>query len=228
MKLEQIVPFGRSLDEYRGMFLLSRDDLSKSILGIGDGPASFNAEMTRLGYRVLSVDPLYVFTGPEIEQQFYAVLDDIIEQVKRTPEDWVWTHHQSPEDLRDHRIAALRMFLADFEKGKHQQRYMIGELPRLHQFHDKAFDLALCSHFLFLYSGQLDEEFHKAAIKELVRVAKEIRIFPLLTLQGKRSAHVEPVMQSLQDQGYDVAAQTVPYELQRGGNEMLWVKDVVV
>ena len=33
MKLEQVVPFGRSLDEYREMFALSQDDLSKQILG---------------------------------------------------------------------------------------------------------------------------------------------------------------------------------------------------
>ena len=62
MKLEQVVPWGRSLAEYRAMFTLSEEDLQKRILGCGDGPASFNAEMTASGKpTVTSVDPLYAF-----------------------------------------------------------------------------------------------------------------------------------------------------------------------
>ena len=49
MKLEQVVPWGRSLAEYRAMFALSEADLQRRILGCGDGPASFNAEMTAAG-----------------------------------------------------------------------------------------------------------------------------------------------------------------------------------
>lgn len=61
MKLEKIVPFGRSLDEYKNMFALMDGDLSKNIIGVGDGPASFNAEMFALGKPVVSIDPLYIF-----------------------------------------------------------------------------------------------------------------------------------------------------------------------
>ena len=50
MKLENIVPFGRSLDEYKNMFSLYDGDLGKNIIGVGDGPASFNAEMFALGF----------------------------------------------------------------------------------------------------------------------------------------------------------------------------------
>jgi hypothetical protein len=42
MKLNEVVPFGRSLDEYRHMFALTEDDLSKHILGAADGPARFS------------------------------------------------------------------------------------------------------------------------------------------------------------------------------------------
>ena len=41
--LDQVVPWGRSFDEYRRMFALTDADLSRVILGCGDGPASFNA-----------------------------------------------------------------------------------------------------------------------------------------------------------------------------------------
>jgi hypothetical protein len=49
MKLDEIVPWGRSLAEYQLMFSLTEADLSRDILGCGDGPASFNAEMTDRG-----------------------------------------------------------------------------------------------------------------------------------------------------------------------------------
>jgi hypothetical protein len=61
--LDQVVPFGQSLDEYRLMFSLSEEDVAKAIIGIADGPASFNAGMHALGKRVVSVEPLYVFSG---------------------------------------------------------------------------------------------------------------------------------------------------------------------
>jgi hypothetical protein len=38
------------------MFLLTGDDLTLRIVGCGDGPASFNAEATRRGARVVNND----------------------------------------------------------------------------------------------------------------------------------------------------------------------------
>ena len=49
MQLDQVVPFGRSFDEYVRMFSLSEADLQCSILSVADGPASFNAEGTEKG-----------------------------------------------------------------------------------------------------------------------------------------------------------------------------------
>jgi hypothetical protein len=60
MQLDQVVPFGRALDEYRAMFPLSPEDLAKTIIGVADGPASFNAEMHAQGRHVVSADPLYL------------------------------------------------------------------------------------------------------------------------------------------------------------------------
>lgn len=150
MQLDQVVPFGRSLDEYRRMFVLSEDDLARNIIGVGDGPASFNAEMHALGKHVVSIDPPYTRSADDIERRFHAVVDNIIEQVKTTPDDWVWTYHCSPEHLRENRINVLARFIADYEAGKKAGRYFVGELPNL-DFMSDQFDLALCSHFLFLY-----------------------------------------------------------------------------
>lgn len=62
MRLEKVVPFGRSFDEYIKMFNLSESNLKRRILGVGDGPASFNAEATKLGVNVTSIDPIYQFS----------------------------------------------------------------------------------------------------------------------------------------------------------------------
>ncbi|GBF82948.1 hypothetical protein [Aphanothece sacrum] len=63
MQLKNVIPFGRSFDEYVKMFHLSALDLSKKILGVADGPASFNSEATKQGFSVTSIDPIYEFTG---------------------------------------------------------------------------------------------------------------------------------------------------------------------
>ena len=79
IKLESVVPFGRSLDEYQKIFNLSEEDLSKNILGVGDGPASFNVEMLKRGHVVTSFDPLYELSAEEIQQRFFRVVDDVIQ-----------------------------------------------------------------------------------------------------------------------------------------------------
>ncbi|PZD73889.1 hypothetical protein C1752_01657 [Acaryochloris thomasi RCC1774] len=223
MQLANVVPFGRSFDEYQQMFSLCTSDLSKQILGVGDGPASFNAEATQQGFQVTSIDPVYAFNGAEIQQRFDAVVDDIIDQVKSSPDDWIWSYHQSPEDLRQNREQVLQKFLQDYESGKQAGRYLVGELPNL-PFADNQFDLALCSHFLFLYSDHVDEAFHHSAIHEMLRISSEIRIFPLLTLMLEQSSYLDSVMQTFKTSGYAVHLTQVPYELQKGGNQMLVIR----
>ena len=223
MKLEKVTPLGRSLEEYWLMFGLTERDLDKKIIGVGDGPASFNAEMKELGNNIVSVDPLYVFSGEEIEEQFNAVVDDVIEQLKSSPDDWTWTYHTSPEHLKLHRKQAIIKFLRDYEKGKAEGRYVTGQLPSL-DFQDDAFDIAICSHFLFLYSQQYDYEFHRDSIFEMLRIAKDVRIFPLLDLKLNLSPHIKAITDELKSAGYKVEIKKVQYEMQRGGNELLIIR----
>jgi SAM-dependent methyltransferase len=223
LKLDEVVPFGRSFDEYRRIFALSEDDLGKSIISVADGPAGFNAEMKRRGHTVTSVDPVYEFTGREIERRFLEVVDNIIAQVKATPGDWTWSYHKSPDGLRRNRERALETFLADYDAGKAEGRYVVGSLPNL-PYPDGSFDIAICSHFLFLYSDKLDYEFHRDSVLEMLRVAGEARIFPLLDLSLVRSPHIEPLAEELESRGFTVEIHKVGYEIQRGGNEMMRVR----
>jgi hypothetical protein len=219
VKLDRVVPFGRSLAEYRLMFNLIADDLKRKILDVAGGPASFNAEMQQQGQVVISVDPIYELSAAVIQQRFDECVDGIIEQVKQSPDDWVWQYHKSADDLRKNRERALQIFLADYQQGKVEQRYITGELPEIPV--DQAFDLVLCSHFLFLYSDQLSYSFHQASVLKMLELGKEVRIFPLLALDLRRSHHLDPLRRDLEQAGYGSEIVTVDYELQRGGNQML-------
>ena len=48
------------------MFALNNTDLDSRILGCGDGPSSFNKEVTQKNGYIVSIDPIYQFTREEI------------------------------------------------------------------------------------------------------------------------------------------------------------------
>jgi SAM-dependent methyltransferase len=219
MQLDNIVPFGRTLAEYRLMFNLTDADLQRQILDIGAGPASFTAEMFQLGYQVTAIDPIYKFTGAEIQNQFEACVDRIIGQIETNEQDWVWKFHKSPADLRATRELALELFLVDYPAGKTAGRYTAGEVPNA--IGDKFYDLTLCSHFLLLYSTQLSWEFHRDAVTKLLQHTNELRIFPLLTLTWDRSPYLDRLCEHVTNLGYHPQILPVEYELQPGGNQML-------
>jgi hypothetical protein len=214
MRLREIVPWGRSFGEYRRMFALSGDDLSGRTLGCGDGPASFNAEATAAGHAVVSCDPIYSLAAEAILGRFEQTYDAVISQVKLHPERFVWDLFPDPDGLGRHRLAAMHRFLGDFDRGRGEGRYVVASLPRL-PFADGVFRLALVSHLLFTYSEHLDAAFHVASVVELLRVAEEARIFPLVTMDGRLSPHVGPVRSALEAAGHAVEVVAVPYEFQR-------------
>ena len=220
--LNQIVPWGRSYAEYRQMFALEDADLRLRVLGCADGPASFNAEFTRRGGFVKSVDPLYRLSTEEILDRISATYTQVLDETRRKTNNFAWTTIRSVEELGRVRMEAMRTFLADYSSEKRDERYIAAALPVL-PFEDHSFDLALCSHFLFLYTEQLSEEFHLVAIREMCRVADEVRIFPLLTLDGHRSGYLPAIVRQLRE-SWEVSIQTVPYEFQRGGNQMMRVR----
>jgi hypothetical protein len=205
------------------MFALTELDLQGDILGCADGPASFNAEGTRRGSHVVSCDPIYRFNARELRQRIAATRDQILAQTHQNENEFVWTSIASIEELERVRMEAMDCFLADYEGSGRAGRYVAGEVQAL-PFNGSRFDLALCSHFLFLYSDQLGEPFHHNAVRELCRVADEVRVFPLLALGGQRSRYVGPVINDLRSQGFAVSVEVVPYEFQRGANEMMRIR----
>lgn len=223
-KLDNVVPWGRSFDEYQSMFALSKNDLGKRIVGCGDGPSSFNATLTKRGGSIISTDPLYRFSAKEIRNRMDKTYPEVLEQTRKNSSKFIWTNIRSVENLGQVRKTAMEEFLTDYPTGREEGRYVDASLPKI-PIGDKEFELALCSHFLFLYSEQFSLSFHMQSIKELCRISSEVRIFPLLDLNAKKSKHLDAILSQLQAKGFDLRVETVAYEFQKDGNQMLRVSN---
>jgi hypothetical protein len=220
MQLDDIVPWGRSYAEYRAMFALTDEDLGGRIIGVGDGPAAFNAEAYSRGQDVTSVDPIYAFTAEEIRDRIRTVCPQIETGLRANPTRYVWDHFPDIESLIAHRLDAMDRFLEDYPGPGISPRYRAAGLPRLPYEHG-TFDLALVSHLLFTYSDHLGAEGHIEGVQELLRVSREVRIFPLLTLDGDPSPHLGVVTAHARAAGWNTDIVPVDYIFQVGGNRML-------
>jgi hypothetical protein len=149
IQLDQIVPWGRSFDEYVRMFALTEDDLRGRILDCAAGPSSFQAELRRRGGSVVSVDPIYAHAPGQIRSRVEAARESMMRQVHGQPDQFRWEFIRSPHHLERVRMGAMEQFLEDYRADDARARYLPQSLPKL-DFPDRTFDLALCSHCLFL------------------------------------------------------------------------------
>ena len=221
-----IPPWGRSAAEYEAFFDLKDLPSSARVLDCGSGPASFAAEWSGQGRFVVAADPVYQRLGNEIEADFEPTADRMREGMRKAFDRFIWKDYKDPEDVITRRRASLKRFLADFQTGVRAGRYVAARLPEL-PFASGTFDLALCAHLLFIYSDELSLEQHIAFLRELLRVGREVRVFPLLDMQGQRSKYIDPVMNELQSLAR-VDLVRVPFEFRPGDCFMLRLrKDLV-
>ncbi len=221
-QLNSVVPWGHNLEEYRTMFRLTGEDLSGRIAGFGDGPASFNCEATRLGASVVSFDPIYAFPANALHARIEETRQVVMEQMRANRENYVWTQIKDLDMLESVRMSAMETFLADYEAGRAENRYVPHTLPDRLPYGDGFFDLGLSSHFLLLYPS-LGLSFHIEAITEMLRVCREVRIFPVVDLDANKTALAEDVM------AYFRKTRTVKliktdYEFQKGDNLLLTIR----
>jgi len=135
-------------------------------------------------------------------------------------DDYVWEKIKTPEELLAKRMAAMREFLDDYDTGKKEGRYVNADITKL-PFRKGEFGIALCSHFLFLYDA-LGLTFHLKAIYEMLRVAKEVRIFPVKDMRrNATSRFLAPVLRALKKDNYRAGKIAVDYEFQKGAYAML-------
>jgi len=149
-----------------------------------------------------------------------------MEQLSINQADYVWNDIKSVEELGNVRMAAMKTFLRDYEENQKSGRYLNASLPTL-PFNDGTFDIALCSHYLFLYSEHVNFNTHIKSMKELCRIAREVRVYPLLSIRNnEESPHLHPVMAELERKGINVSLVPVKYEFQKGATKMLVAKSV--
>lgn len=216
-RLDGVVPWGREADEYEAFFALDEVALGARILDCGGGPSSFTAEWSAHGRHVVAADPIYAFGTAAIRAGFEATRAPMRDGMLRANARFVWSFYGSADAVVVRRERALARFLAD--RAAHPERYVAATLPRL-PFAAGAFDLVLCSHLLFLYSAELSLEMHVASLREMLRIGAELRVFPLLDLDGAPSCHLEPALQALRGEA-DGELIDVPFEFQRGARRML-------
>jgi SAM-dependent methyltransferase len=188
LQLDRVVLLGRTFEEYRRYFLLEPDDLvAKRVLDVAVGVSSFCAEANQLGINVTSFDPIYSLLLEEIRERSEPDLESVYRVIGSVP-TYRWDYYKNPEYMRELRKRASTIFLEDYKT--HPERYVAGELPRL-SFADGEFDLTLVSYFLFAYQDQLDYEFHRESILEIMRVTRgEARIYPTVTFEAQPSQYV--------------------------------------
>ena len=221
-KLDSVVPWGRNLEEYKLMFCLNDSDISKKIAGFGDGPASFNYEATQLGYSVTSFDPVYQFSKKDLQKRIEEVRITVMQQMRENRDNYVWTNIKSLEELENVRLSAMQLFLSDYERGKAENRYICYELPEELPYKENAFDIGLSSHFLLMYTS-LGYDFHIRSMTEMLRVCREIRIFPIVDLDANKTDLISNVIDHFKS-GYDVEIRETEYEFQKNANKLLVIR----
>ena len=219
--IDGVTALGFGLQEYIKMFALTEDELNMRILDYRAGASCFAADMYAQGKQVVACDPLYQKPLSEIMKLVAQAADSLKDSFKQDAQEFSVLPDKAEAFMEIIQLGTVRFF-EDFPKGLAEQRYTTDQMPKL-SFKDEAFNLALVCHYLFTFSDQLTVSYHYEAIKELVRVANEVRIFPLVTTAGKLSPHVGEVVAKLQSQSYGVEIRGVEYELQNQGNAMLRV-----
>jgi len=220
--LDHVLIWSRSFDEYEKIFSLKKEHYSKKILGCADGASSFNVTATSLGMNVISCDGLYERGLEEISETMSHSCELIYPKILNSIDDFNWDYFKDPQELRAKRRIASKMFLDDFSENKDSGRYINARLPAL-PFEDNSFDLALSGNFLFLYSEILSTDFHVNSVLELLRVAEEVRIFPLIGNNRKTPEQLSVVLNALDGQPVVYNLVEVNYHFTKGANQMLQI-----
>ncbi len=170
----------------------------------------------------MALDPVYARPTKEVLAEANDAVAGGAKIIDPNCDAFVWDWYGSREARADLRRRAREAFTDDYLH--HRGTYLAGSLPNL-PLQDRSFDLALCSHLLFTWSDVFDEEWHRAALLELGRVATEVRVFPLV-MQGSGDAvpFLPSLMSRLAGEGFDCQVVHVSYEFQRGANQMLVVR----
>jgi len=222
IEVPSIAFFGRTLAEYCQFFSLDIATFKgRSILDVAAGPSSFTAEACKRGVDAVAVDPLYGCAVDTLSQHVAIDYRAMIAQMNAKPHLFRFKAFASMDDAEISRRSAAERFLTDYAAHFVHGRYIGAALPLL-PFFDRAFDVVLCAHLLFVYSKRLDFDFHLAACRELVRVSREdVRIHPVVGTNGRKYPELGRLRIALAEEGIDSQIVDVDYEFFAGSDSML-------
>ena len=208
-ELPSIAFFGRTYREYIAFLGLNDSTLPGArVLDVAAGPSSFTVEATGRGVRATAVDPLYGMTSEALAGHVQIDYRRVLAEIRAKAGMLSFGYFPTIEAAEESRREAARRFLEDYEGGFAGGRYVGGSLPRL-PFGDRAFDVVLCAHFLFLYQRFLDYEGHLRACLEMCRVsAGEVRIHPVCSLDGLPYAYLDRLRADLSQRG--ISSEVIP------------------
>ena len=207
----------RSFAEYVAFFALDPDRLPRRVLDCSAGTSGFVAGARARGSDAVAVDPAY-----------RQGLDELAETARAGAVGgsrwWPTIATGSPSSGTAHRSVSASCGRTRSRAPRRPARspgpLRSGRSPL--PFADGSFDLAVCSHLLFTWANVFDMAWHEAALREMARVATEVRVFPLVH-QGSG----EPVgfLGALRERltHVETGIVTVPYAFQVGADEMLLV-----
>ena len=225
IELPTVSFFGRSLAEYSQFFALDVAALrGRDVLDVAAGPSSFVAEACRRHVAAVAVDPLYGGAPGALATQVQHDYGRMFAQMRAKPRLFRLKSFPSIAAAETDRRAAAQRFLADYAVHFAHGRYVGAALPRL-PFFDRAFDLVLCAHLLFIYAKRFDYDWHLAACRELVRVsADEVRLHPVCGADGKPYPALPRLRRELREGGIASEVVRVNYEFFVGSGSMLVLK----
>ena len=237
--MNKLALWGYDRADCRAMFNLSEEDMASKILEYGCGPNILNLqqkkaiqEISNFSHKtdeetnsfedhvVISCDPLFVLDKDTLSSKVRLIFADVIESIKKNQIPFDFNSSEGLDALVAERLQGIHQFFEDYDLGKMQNRYL-GVTDYHLPFSDFYFDFALSAHYLFADLQGQTVDYHLEVIRELARVAKEVRLFPLIDSNGDTSQLLGPVLLGLQQENYGVEVKEVNFHLHKAGNAML-------
>jgi hypothetical protein len=217
------VLWGHHLAEFKEMFAFDDEIKKLKVLEFGCGPTTFNQEMHAMKAQAKTIDPWFISDPALMEARFVEHLQYQLNRIEEEPKYFDFERYGGKVKFIEKRRQGMQAFFHDYAQGLNQGRYFLMDADVL-PFANASFDLALSSNYFFADLPDQNLDFHLHWIHELTRVANELRIYPLTDQVGQVSELLGPVLLALQNQGYLVSIEEVPFRLFRESKAMMKIR----
>lgn len=217
--MKQPVFWGHTAADYQKMFDL--DAFPNRTLEFASGISTLNLEHAQPA-KVQSLDPRFVLDADTLKCKAELIFHDMKDCIEHYSNRYDFKAYGGLEAFMQTRYDGMQRFFMDYKAGLAEGRYRAINALQL-PYDDFYFDLALSSHYFFAGLAEQDLAFHIHMLQELARVAKEVRIFPLIHSDGSMPPELGPVLLALQQAGYGAEVRSISDPIEPEGNAMLRV-----